>query len=423
VESRTASGLLIETRAAYPRDTPNDNDPASVPPGTVGPHTTGDPHGLQVVPYNPEPVSWPPLRVQPWSGWPTEWQTPNWFGQVKDLTDTAWACLDLNSSIIASMPPYLVGASSSLPADWLNNPDPDVYTSWDEFAKQLFWDFQMGECFVVATAYYANGYPARFHVVPPWMMNVDWDGGGFRRYSIGQVDVTADTLHIRYQGTVDDAHGHGPLEAGAGRLIAAQALGRYATQLAASGGIPHAVLKHPANLNAAQAYDLQTAWIEARMSSMGLPAVLSGGIEFETLSLDPEKMALVDLARWNESRICILFGVPPFLMGLPSGGDTMTYSNVMALFDYHWRAGLKPKVDPVMQALSGWLLVRGTGVELNRDEYVRPGPLERAQTDQILFNILDPVSGERAKTVAEIRELERFGLSAPSSTLTQGVLQ
>jgi hypothetical protein len=48
----------------------------------------------------------------------------------------------------------------------------------------------------------------------------------------------------------------------------------------------------------------------------------------------------VELSQWNESRIAVLLGVPPFLMGLPSGGDSMTYSNVQSLFDYHWRAGL-----------------------------------------------------------------------------------
>ena len=107
----------------------------------------------------------------------------------------------------------------------MNNPDPDVYGSWDEFAKQLFWDFQMGEAVVLATAYYSNGYPARFHVVPPWLVNIEWNGNGRRRYTIGEVDVTVDVLHVRYQGTTDDARGHGPLEAGAGRLVAATALG------------------------------------------------------------------------------------------------------------------------------------------------------------------------------------------------------
>ena len=426
MESTTASGLIVERRAAFPfDDTPNANDPATVPPATVGPPAAvpGDPHGL-VIDEGPPAPPWPRSQIvpSPWSGWPTGWATPNWWGHAQALTDTAWGCLDLNSSILASMPPYLVGASPSLPVDWINNPDPDLYTSWEEFAKQLFWDYQLGEAYVLATAYYANGYPAQFHVVEPWLVNAEMNGGS-RYYSIGSIDVTADICHIRYQSSSSDAHGHGPLEAGSTRLIAAAALARYAFGLAASGGIPNAVLKHPSNLNATQAADLQAAWVTARMSTMGLPAVLSGGIEFELLQMSPKDMALLELSQWNEARIAILLGVPPFLMGLPSGGDSMTYSNVQALFDYHWRAGLRPKATPVMAALSGWLLPRGTTVEVNRDEYVKPGPLERAQTWQILTNLRDPASGEPVLTIAQVQELERYANAAPSQTLTSGVLQ
>jgi phage portal protein BeeE len=207
------------------------------------------------------------------------------------------------------------------------------------------------------------------------------------------------------------------------RLVAANALARYASSAATAGGVPNAVLVHPGNLNAAQAADLQTHWVEARMSSMGLPAVLSGGIDFKTLSFSPKDMALIELAQFNESRIAVLLGVPPFLQGLPSGGDSMTYSNVQQLFEYHWRAGLSTKASAVMQALSGWLLPRGTGVELNRDEYVKPGLLERAQAYQTLYNLVDPASGERAISVAEVREGERFSNAAPTPTLTSGVLE
>lgn len=426
--STTASGLrVVERRAAFRNPAvPNSNDPADVPPGTVGPPSAvpGDPHGVMMIDEGPG-GRWPGSTIvpSPWSGWPAEWATPNWFGRVDQLTDTAWMCLDRNASVIATMPPYLVGASDSLPADWLNNPDPDIYPSWFQFAKQLLWDFQMGEAFVVVTARYSNTYPARFHVVDPWLVNVELTGGGTRRFSIGNLDVTDDVLWIPYTFRMSDAHGHGPLDAGAGRLVAANALTRYATNLAASGGVPSAVLVHPANLNATQAADLQASWVEARMSNMGLPAVLSGGIDFKTLSFSPTDMALIDLAKWNESRIAELLGVPPFLVGLPSGGDSMTYTNGQEIRMDHWQSGLKPKVEAVMQALSGWLLPRGTTVELNRDEYVKPGPLERAQTDQILFNLQDPVSGDRAKTLAEIREAERFSNAAPSQPLTSGVLQ
>ena len=99
----------------------------------------------------------------------------------------------------------------------------------------------------------------------------------------------------------------------------------------------------------------------------------------------------------------------------------MTYSNVSSMFDYHWRSGLRPKAAAVMGALSEWLLPRGVRVEVNRDEYVQPGPYERAQTDQILAGIVDPATGAQAKTVGEIREAERF--TDPAPPLVDGVLR
>ncbi|HEV8167602.1 MAG TPA: phage portal protein [Actinomycetota bacterium] len=365
------------------------------------------------------PASPPPPRpvAQPWAGWPAEWDVPPWNGggALTRLTDTAWTCIDLNASVLASMPPYLVGANPTVDAAWLENPDPDLYTSWDEFAKQLVWDYQLGEVFVLATARYATGYPARFHVVPGWTVNVEMDSGR-RRYSIGSYDVTADLLHVRYQSTTADAHGHGPLEVGAGRLVASSVLARYAAGLASSGGVPTSILTHPEELRPAQAAELQQAWITARTANLGAPAVLSGGVEWKATQLNPRDMALVELASWNDARIAVLLGVPPFLAGLPSGGDSMTYSNVTSLFDYHWRAGLRPKAQAIMGALSGWLLPRGTLVEVNRDAYVRPGPLERAQTYQILNALVDQ-QGNPAITVQEIRDAERLDERLPAAVM------
>ena len=389
--------------------TPNDNTPAEAAPGTVGPDQAvepGDPAGVSVV---GEAGAWIPPRVIPsaWSGWPADWWTPSWGGSSgQALTDTAWTCLDLNSSVLATMPPYLVGAADSLDDGWLANPDPDQYTSWEEFAKQLFWDYQLGEAFVLATAWYSTGWPARFHVVPPWAISVELDNG-MRRYSIGKTDVTDELLHVRYKSAVGMAHGIGPLEVGAARIISDQVLSQYAQQFAAAGGVPTSALVHPEELTAKQSADLQAQWTNARQSSIGEPAVLSGGVDFKTIQISPKDMALVELSQWTESRIAVLLGVPPFLVGLPSGGDSMTYSNVTSLFDYHWRAGLRPKAQTVMAALSGWLLPRGTVVEVNRDAYVQPEPLERAQVAQIYAGIKDP-QGNPVLTVQDIQTIERM---------------
>jgi hypothetical protein len=103
-------------------------------------------------------------------------------------------------------------------------------------------------------------------------------------------------------------------------------------------------------------------------------------------------------------------------------GDPMTYANATSLFDFHWRSSLRPKAQTVMSGLSGWLLLRGTRVELNRDEYVQPGPYERAQTYAILNAIVDPATGKPALAVDEIRRAERIDNTAPSD-LAAGVLR
>lgn len=404
MESPSPSGLIVVGRAAFPRD--------PVPSGDVALATATAATTEVSVSGGP-----PPLRPSRWAGWPADWNLPNWWGQVEQLTDTAWACMDLNASVIAAMPPYLVNAVPSLNADWINNPDPDVYDSWGEFTKQLVWDFQLGEVYVMPTAFYATGWPARFHVVSPWRVSVDIDEAtGMRRYRIGDVDVSDRILPIRYQSRVEDPRGHGPLEAGRDRLVAANALARYATDLAASGGLPYALLLHPQRLTDEQSSSLQWEWVSKRTASMGLPGVLSGGIDLKVLSYDPEKMAYVDLARFNEARIAVLLGVPPPLVGLPSGQDSLTYNTAVMIREQHWQGGLKPKVDRLMRALSQWALPRGTTVEVNRDEYIRPDQLERARTWEIYLR-------NEVVSVDEVREGERFSLAASTETTTSGVLQ
>jgi HK97 family phage portal protein len=401
------------TRSIRPPEpeTPNPNDPASVPPSTVGPDqlmTPGDEHGVVVEEGPPPPPFIPLVAPSPWSGWPEPWSTA-WNGHRQSLVDTAWMCIDTNSSILAAMPPYLVGASESLDSEWLRNPDPDTYASWEEFGKALFWDYHLGEAFVLATARYSTGWPARFHVVPPWAVEVEIDNGT-RRYEIGKVDVTGDVLHIRYQGSVDDAHGHGPLEAGNARVVAADLLTQYATGIVTNGGIPSSILTHADEIDPEQANAIKQQWIDVRTANLGAPAVLSGGLQWQPVQLNPTEMALIELAQFNESRIALLLGVPPFIVGLPSGGDPMTYSNVTALFLHHWRAGLRPKAQAVMAALSGWLLPRGTAIELNSDTYIEQEPKTRAETYKIYADI-------GALSVDEIRDLERFRLT----TFSEGI--
>lgn len=390
--------------------TPNANGAGSYNPGSAD--------GLEIVGEATEARSLPFPVPSAWDGWPGEWSTS--FSQQAGLTkliDTAWNCLDLNANVLSSMPVYrLVKGRIDSPLSWMTNPDPTIYTSWEEFAKQLFWDYMLGEAFVLPMARRADGYPLRFRVVPPWLVSVELRNGG-REYRLGNEDVTGEILHIRYKSTTADARGHGPLEAAGGRMITAGLLQRYVQTLAETGGTPLYWMTVERRLNESEAQDLLDRWIESRRARAGQPALVTGGSELhQANSMSARDMTLLEIAQFSESRIAVALGVPPFLAGLPSGGDSMTYSNVSQLFEFHDRSSLRPKAKSVMSALSGWALPAGQSAELNRDEYTRPSSLkERAEGYKVLHEIVD-ADGKSALGVEEVRTMERLTGAAEQSS-------
>ena len=92
---------------------------------------------------------------------------------------------------------------------WLANPDPDMYTSWNEFAKQLWWDYQLGEGKLFRSAPPATpttSWPGSMSY-EPWLVNVEMGADGRRGDNIGSIDPGRDLLHIRYKSTTSSARG------------------------------------------------------------------------------------------------------------------------------------------------------------------------------------------------------------------------
>lgn len=381
----------------------------------------GDPHGVEWAGEIAEARALPSVYPSGWAGWPAQWATPDWSNSaVSPLIDVAWACCDTNARVLSSMPCYRLKNGEILPPlSWMVNPDPDIYTSWAEFAKELFWSFQAaGEAFVLPMAHGADGYPLRFRCVPPALVSVELRNGS-RQYFLGGSefgqDITGEVLHIRYMSSTIDAHGHGPLESAGARITAAGLLQRYAHRLAETGGTPHYWIGVDRRLNPGEAQDLLDQWVKSRTANAGHPALLSGNASLNQLqSMNAKDMALLELSQFNEARIAILLGVPPFLVGLPSAlGESMTYSNTSNLFDFHYRSSLCPQATAVMSALSGWLLPRGQSLELNRDDYIKPSLVDRAQAYKVLLE-----AGVVSRD--EVRQMERFNGPAPAGAALTG---
>src|SRR5207253_7512990 len=187
-------------RADDPRSWPANENVQPPPPVGVGP-TTSEGAGNTQAMY-PDTLGAPP--VQAWSGWPVEWSTPNWGDAAGGLAaminrvSVVFGAIDLNASILSTMPPYRVQANRVVDAlGWMSNPQPEVYTGWTEAMKQLIISYFNGEAFLWATSRYADGSVRTWVVLNPAWVSVDL-AGQIRSYSMGGLDITADVLHIRY---------------------------------------------------------------------------------------------------------------------------------------------------------------------------------------------------------------------------------
>jgi HK97 family phage portal protein len=382
--------------------TPNDNGPEDLNPG--------DPDGLEFTGDKVEARALPLPFVSPWDGWPTGWQTPDWKVNtgINRLADIAWACLDMSSNIVSAMPVYRLKNGRIIePKTWMSNPDPTIYNCWGEFFKQLFWDFQLGEAFVMPWGSMgSDNYPVAFRVIPPWLMTVEMERGQ-RIYHIGAEDVTDRILHIRYSSNTTHPRGVGPLEIAGARMTTIALLQKYTTTLAQTGGVPLYWMELQRRITETEGRDLMDRWIESRIKNAGQPALVSGGATLnQARTMDAKEMALLELSQFSESRIAVLLGIPPFLVGLAGASGSLTYSNISDLFDFHDRSSLRPKSKMVMDSISGKFLPLGQSVELNRDDYTRL-PLDKRAA---IYKELGPVEtgGIGALTIDEIRIMERY---------------
>jgi phage portal protein BeeE len=199
------------------------------------------------------------------------------------------------------------------------------------------------------------------------------------------------------------------LEVAGGRQITAGLIERYTREVVSNGGVPVYTLETAESISEDDAQDLLNQWVTSRRQNFGAPPVLDNGVTLKThQAMSPKDMAMLEIAQFTEARIAILLGVPPGLVGLPTG-DSLTYANISQIFDQHDRLSLRPAAAHVMGALSAWALPSTQAAELNRDEYSRPDFGARAEA----YAKLIPIGVLSAE---EARAAERLQGEAPNNT-------
>jgi HK97 family phage portal protein len=404
-----------ESSRAFPRNPatiPNDHGASgTVAPGSPGGAIMGTEAYLT---SGDEPPTGPPVpTAQPWAGWPAEWGTgwqsrQSWSQRVS----TVFACVRVNSLAVGSMTPMLLRGRFPLPRGaegwrtWVQNPQPELFSGWDEFAQQVDASLEMrGNAYIVPTSFYRDGYPRTFFVKDPDRVTPRMEDGLRRLYDETGRDVTDDGwLHLRYLSIPGEAAGIGPLQGAGSSLVSAAALEQYGANLAGGGGIPWGVLESEQRLSPRQAMLARNEYLATRSARSGAPAILPYGMKLNTLTLSPKDMALLDMRVFDEQRIAGAFGVHPSMVNLPAP-EGLTYSNRVDLRTEHHIVTLRPTASKIGTALSAWALPGFVTLKLNASEYVQGSVKDRVETYLPLATAIDPTTGRPIISGEELREL------------------
>ena len=219
--------------------------------------------------------------------------------------------------------------------------------------------------------------------------------------------TTNDILHV--VGCTDHTgiRGLSPIAECREALGLANALTTSASAALANGSLPSGILSVPPGPTGQdQAKSLATAWKEKHSGpeQRGKIAVLTGDIQWTSISLSPADAQFVEQAQMSLADIARLFGLPPSRVNAQSQ-DSLTYSTTLAESTAFTQSALGPRLKLIEAAISNDpdLCSAPTFVEFNMDGLLRGDSLTRSQVYTLALN---PTTGWMTRE--EVRDLENL---------------
>jgi HK97 family phage portal protein len=164
-----------------------------------------------------------------------------------------------------------------------------------------------------------------------------------------------------------------------------------------NGSQPGGILTSPFEIGPQKAKEMQDAW-DAQFGgsqNVGKVAVLGGGLKFEQMAVTAVDAQLIDQLKWGDERICSVFHVPPYMVGV---GPAPTYNNIEALNQQYYAQCLQALIESVELCLNEGLELNDPfGVELDLDGLLRMDSATKMKvaTDGVKGGIYTPNEGRK----------------------------
>lgn len=321
--------------------------------------------------------------------------------------DAVWACADLLSSSVASLPVDVVRTDG--PTRRPVSPVPSLISSPSAVVTLDVWLYQVafsmvtdGSAWGRVTTVNERGYPTAIELLNPGAVRnrrlvdgvptVDVDGEQLQRWPNG------DLWHA--PGKVVPAgswFGLSPIEYGANEIDASLAIQAYGGRYFTDGGHPSAIVYTDQTIDADAAQKIKQAWLKATSGSRE-PAVFGSGWKYESIQSSPESAQLIESKRMAAVQIARRFMVPPAMVFAAMSGESITYQNVSQSDLQYLKHSLDRILVRIEKAL-GALLPGPQLVRFNRDALLRADTPTRYAAHQVALT-------NQWRTVNEVRALE-----------------
>lgn len=266
---------------------------------------------------------------------------------------------------------------------WLTMPQPNNpnFTAFDLKHRMVSSLLIHGNCFVLFIRG-RNGDIVEMRVLDPEKVTIKMVDGAPIYTVTGEdnvgVELTSDAiLHIPLFATGSALRAPSPVEQHQTTLGLASATQLYSSRFYQQGAAPSAVIKIPGELTQDQADQLKNSFSRRHegIEKMHKIAVLTGGADFQQMSMKISDMQLVETMHWGVESIARLMGVPLQLLQYP---EATSYASSEVLMQAWLRLGLGPCVSRLEAGLQR--LVPGaeqTFIKFNLDSLLRPTTKER----------------------------------------------
>lgn len=297
-------------------------------------------------------------------------------------------CVDILAKTVASLPiaayRYTKNGRVEVNSKLMSSPYPGM--TWQNWLFMLMRSLAItGNGFGYITARDQLGSPTAILPLHPDSVRVDPEKGSWWEpaYEIFGRPVTnsADVFHVKAYPEAGYPMGLSPIEYLATTLELGWAAEQYGLRWFKDSANPSGILSSPIDLTEEQVNREMRRWIQANGQGKRYPAVMGGGLQFQTIGIPPNESQFLETRAHQRSDIAMMFGIPPHMIG-DTEKSTSWGTGISEQVLGFQKFTVNPWVVGIEQAFE-LILPRGQFAKFNMDALVRPDLMTRYTAHQM----------------------------------------